>query len=155
MKIDWHFYIKCIFSPSKFLMEHHPEVLKQILHVLRIEKNWKMFSFLFLRHNGHNQRPPTLEQNLTKVLCTIVNRNHTLIPVHLSSPAVFSGVQVSCCSIFSFVCNVLQIMVLFLLTIALSLFLWLKASDYPFDIFKLFSLLKYLLRNHKLCTIIE
>ena len=49
---------------------------------------------------------------------------------------------VSCYSIFSFMCNVLQIVVcpvvLFLLTIVLSVLLRFTDSDYPFGIFKLF-----------------
>jgi hypothetical protein len=48
----------------------------------------------------------------------------------------------SCCSIFNFLCNVVQIIfcpfVLFLLAIVLSVLLQITASDYPFAIFKHF-----------------
>ena len=46
----------------------------------------------------------------------------------------------SCCSIFSFLCSVLWIVVcgFFLLVIVLSALLWVTDSDYPFVILKLF-----------------
>ena len=59
-------------------------------------------------------------------------------PENLSSPRLFGG---SGYSIFSFLCNHLQIVVcpfvLFLLVIALYVLLRFTASDYPFGIFKL------------------
>ena len=44
----------------------------------------------------------------------------------------------SCRSIFNFLYSILYIIVLFLLTIVLSLRLWFMTFDYPFDIFKRF-----------------
>ena len=64
----------------------------------------------------------------------------------------------SCCSIFSFLCSVLYIIVrhfvVFLLIIVLSVFLQFTASDYPFDIFKLFSGFAYRYRFTYTCTYI-
>ena len=62
-----------------------------------------------------------------------------------AAPAFTAGFQWgSCYSIFSFMCNVLQIVVcpcvLFLLVIVLSVLLRITDSDYPFGIFKLFLL---------------
>jgi hypothetical protein len=58
-----------------------------------------------------------------------------------STPACQWG---SCCSIISFLCNVLWIVVwpfgIFLLSFVLCILLWFTTSDYPFGIFKLFSL---------------
>ena len=64
------------------------------------------------------------------------------------TPAFYWG---SCCSIFSFMCSVLQIVVchfvLFLLAIVLSV-LRFTDSDYPFGIFKLFLDVQFLDLTH-------
>jgi hypothetical protein len=67
-----------------------------------------------------------------------VNTYFPTLPEHLSSTPVFEWG--SRCSIFSFLCSVLWIVVcgFFLLVIVLSALLWVTDSDYPFVILKLF-----------------
>ena len=69
----------------------------------------------------------------------LVEQELLTLPKHLSSPSIFSGV---CVTRSLFYVYVLQIvvwhLVLFLLSIVLSVLLRLTDSDYPFGIFKLF-----------------
>ena len=77
-----------------------------------------------------------------RVITGVVTRVTIRAPLvqHMSSSPGFQWV--SCCSIFSFLCNVLEIIVclFFLLVIVLSV-LRLTDSGYSFDIFKLFLVL--------------
>ena len=69
---------------------------------------------------------------------TVSLTEHELItlPEHLSSAPVYSGVRIARSFVF-FVVFCRSLLVLFLLTIVFSI-MRCKASDYPFDIFKLF-----------------
>ena len=89
---------------------------------------------------GHVPRWKHPIKNLIKM--STVNTYFPTLPEHLSSTPVFYWG--SRCSIFSFLCSVLWIVVcgFFLLVIVLSDLLWVTDSDYPFVILKLFFLYK-------------
>jgi hypothetical protein len=71
-----------------------------------------------------------------------VEQELLILPEHPSSPPVFSGVNVTRSFVFCVVfCN--SLFVLFLSVIVLFVFLRFTVSDYPFDIFKLFSSVMY------------
>jgi hypothetical protein len=67
---------------------------------------------------------------------SLVEQELITLPEHLSSAPVYSGVRIARSFVF-FVVFCRSLLVLFLLTIVFSI-LRCKASDYPFDIFKLF-----------------
>jgi hypothetical protein len=70
----------------------------------------------------------------------LVEQELLTLPVHLSSPPVFSGVRVTR-SLVLYVCFVdrcLSFFTFFHLVIVLSVLLRYTDSDYPFSIFKLF-----------------
>ena len=73
----------------------------------------------------------------------VPNRNLIIIPEHLSSPPVFSGVRVTRYLVLC-VCLVDRCLFFctFLLAIVLSILLRYTDSDYPFGIFKLFLIYK-------------
>ena len=69
---------------------------------------------------------------------SLVEQELRTLPEHMSSLSIFSWVRIAQSLVFCVMfCG--SLLVLFLLAIVLSVFLRITASDYPFDIFELFS----------------
>ena len=69
---------------------------------------------------------------------SLVEQELRTLPEHMSSLSIFSWVRIAQSLVFCVMfCG--SLFVLFLLAIVLSVFLRITASDYPFDIFELFS----------------